>query len=653
MAVKRHFRELGKDIQNEDFDVIGIGDMSGDVFGNGMLLSKHIRLLAAFDHRDIFIDPNPNPAKTFKERERLFNTPGTTWKNFNKKLISKGGGIYSRDAKSIKLTPEIQNITGLAQSEITPAELIKALLSSPCELLWFGGIGTYIKASSQSHLEVGDKANDAIRINGVDLKAKVIGEGANLGLTQLGRIEFAQSGGKVNTDAIDNSAGVDCSDNEVNIKILLATAIANGELKAAKREKLLAAMTDNVSDLVLQHNYDQTLAISLAESNALEDHSAYMRFMDDLEAEGRLDREVENLPTTVDMQTREEMGKSVTGPEISVLNAYAKLKLFEDIVVTNVSKDKYFDATLTNYFPKALHGFKKSLKSHRLRKEIIASRLCNQIVDVGGPLFMAKLHEQTNGSVEEIATAFAIAYEVMQVREIREKIGKLDNKVSAKAQLALHQEIDTVLQRVIGWLVRNPEKGSIEQRVKRRTDSLAHVDESWINVLSTFDSRSVKARIVRFIRAGIPKNLAQDVALLRSRTTGFDVVTLVEKTNWPIRKAAELFYDIGARFKIDRLRSLSMKSTPQSHWEKLAQMRIEEDFYAAQANLALTAAVFHVKKGGSAKAATGKIIDQFVTSRLDRVENYDDAFMKVSSTGNWTLAKFAIINGQLSELIGT
>jgi glutamate dehydrogenase len=230
-AVKRHFRELGKDIQSEGFDVIGIGDMSGDVFGNGMLLSKQTRLLAAFDHRDIFIDPNPNPSKTFKERQSLFNTPGTTWQSFNKKLISKGGGVFSRSEKSIKLSPEIQKLTGLDKSELAPAELIKALLKSPCELLWFGGIGTYIKSKSETHLDVGDKANDSIRINGVELKAKVIGEGANLGATQLGRIEFARSGGRVNTDAIDNSAGVDCSDNEVNIKILLATAIANGELK--------------------------------------------------------------------------------------------------------------------------------------------------------------------------------------------------------------------------------------------------------------------------------------------------------------------------------------------------------------------------------------------------------------------------------------
>jgi glutamate dehydrogenase len=412
-------------------------------------------------------------------------------------------------------------------------------------------------------------------------------------------------------------------------------------------------MTDNVASLVLQHNYDQTLALSLAKSNAIEDHSAYMRLMDDLETAGRLDRLVENLPTTVEMQNREELGKGLTRPEIAVLNAYAKLKLFEDLVNTDIANDKYYDQTLVNYFPKALHGFKKSLNSHRLRTEIIASRLCNQIVDIGGPLFMTKLCEQTNGSEEEIATAFSIAYEVMQIGDLRKAISLLDNKVSADAQLALHHEIETVMQRVIGWLVRNPEKGTIEQRVKRRTDNLAHVDESWINVLSTFDSRSVKARIGRFVRSGIPMDLAQEVALLRARTTGFDVVTLVEKTDWPIRKAAELFYDVGARFKIDRLRSMSMKATPQTHWDKLAQRRIEEDFYAAQASLALNAAVFHVKKGGSSNTETGKIIDQYINSQTDRVHNYDDAFLKVSATGNWTLAKFAIINAQLRELIGT
>ncbi|PHR60373.1 MAG: glutamate dehydrogenase [Robiginitomaculum sp.] len=650
-AVKRHFREIGKDIQSETFNVIGVGDMSGDVFGNGMLLSKQICLLAAFDHRDIFIDPAPNPAKTFKERQRLFNTPRTTWQDFNKKLISKGGGVFSRSAKSIKLTPEIQKMTGLSVDEVTPNELIHAVLKSNCELLWFGGIGSYVKSAGENNAEVRDKANDAIRINGADLKAKVVGEGANLGMTQAGRIEFARSGGRINTDAIDNSAGVDCSDNEVNIKILLSGAIESGELKEKGRVKLLESMTDDVSALVLAHNYDQTGAISLAEMNAVDDHHAYVRFMEGLEAEGRLDRDVEGLPSVAEMQILASTGGALSRPEISVLNAYAKIKLFDDLIDTDVADDLFYEDTLLNYFPKAVHGFEKALKSHRLRREIIISRLCNQIVDVGGPVFMARLEEQTNGTADDIGKAFSVAYEVLQIGEIRKAINSLDNKISAQAQLSLHEEISIVLQRVIGWLVRRGETESISARIARRVDGLKNVDETWIDVLSNYDSRRVSARIGRFVRLGIPEDLARDVALLRSSASGFDVVALTEKTGWPIRKSAKLFYDIGGRFKIDRLRSMSMKSTPKTHWEGLAQRRIDEDFYAAQASLALAAARLHIENGGTAKASTKTIIEAYIAKIGHNVGVYEGSFTKVSASGGWTLAKFAIINAQLRELI--
>jgi len=652
-AVKRHFREMGKDIQTQEFDVIVIGDMSGDVFGNGMLLSPKIRLLAAFDHRDIFIDPNPDTAKTFKERERLFTLPRSSWQDYNKKLISKGGGVFPRSSKSIKLTAEIQKLTGLSVDAVTPNELMKALLKSQCELLWFGGIGTYIKASSESHDQASDKANNLIRINGLNLKAKVIGEGANLGVTQAGRIEFAKNGGRINTDAIDNSAGVDCSDNEVNIKILLAGAIESGELKASARVKLLEKMTDDVSTLVLRHNYDQTGALSLAQMYAREEHHAYSRFMETLEGEDKLDRDVEGLPSAVEMQNIGDKGGQLSRPEIAVLNAYAKIVLFDDLVDTDVADDPFFEQMFRDYFPKAVQGFDKALKGHRLRREIIISRLCNKIVDVGGPIFMSRLSEQTNGSAGEIAKAFTIAYEVLQIEDMRTAINALDNKISAEAQLSLQAEISTVLQRVIGWLVRRGETGSIAMRIARRTDGLSHVDEGWVNVLSNYDSRRVAARIGRFVRSGIPEDLAADVSLLRARASGFDVVELTEKTGWPIRKAAELFYDMGGRFKIDRLRTMSMKTTPKTHWERLAQQRIEEDYYAAQANLALGAARLHIDNGGTAKAGTKTMINAYIASKPHAVQAYDAVYTKINTSGGWSLAKFAIVNAQLRELLST
>ncbi|MBL4870035.1 MAG: NAD-glutamate dehydrogenase, partial [Robiginitomaculum sp.] len=452
--------------------------------------------------------------------------------------------------------------------------------------------------------------------------------------------------------AIDNSAGVDCSDNEVNIKILLSAAIESGELKPDNRVKLLAGMTEDVSKLVLQHNYDQTGALSMAEKGAKDDHHAYSRFMEELEKEGRLDRVVEGLPSVAEMQIIGKNDGQLCRPEIAVLNAYAKIKLFDDLMETDIADDPYYAQSLVNYFPKAVQGFGKALKRHRLRREIIVSRLCNQIVDVGGPLFMSRVAEQTNAGVGDIGKAFSVAYDVLQIGNIRTAIDALDNKINAKAQLSLHEEISIVLQRVIGWLVRRGENAPIAERIAMRTEGLKNVDESWIDVLSTYDKRRVAARIGRFIRSGIPQSLAQDVALLRSSASGFDVVALTDKTGWPIKRSAELFYDIGGRFKIDRLRSMSMKTIPNTHWEGLAQRRIDEDFYAAQATLALAAARLHIENGGSDTTKTDKVIAQFVTHKSHSVESYEDTFTKVSASGGWTLAKFAIMNAQLRELSG-
>ena len=366
-----------------------------------------------------------------------------------------------------------------------------------------------------------------------------------------------------------------------------------------------------------------------------------------------MDRTVEGLPSSTEMQNIGDKDGQLSRPEIAVLNAYAKIVLFDDLVSTDVAEDPFFDTMLKEYFPKAAQGFDIALAGHRLRREIIISRLCNKIVDVGGPVFMSRLTEQTNGSTGEIAKAFTIAYEVLQIRKIRAAINALDNKISADAQLSLQAEISTVMLRVIGWLVRRGETGSIEMRIARRTDGLAHVDESWVNVLSSYDSRRVSARIGRFIQSGIPEELAADVSLLRARASGFDVVELTEKTGWPIRKAAELFYDMGGRFKIDRLRSMSMKTKPQTHWEGLAQQRIEEDYYAAQAGLALDAAHLHINSGGTAKAGTKTMINAYVEKKVHAVKAYDAAYSKINASGGWSLAKFAIVNAQLRELLSS
>ncbi len=650
-AVKRHFREMGKDIQTEDFTAIGVGDMSGDVFGNGMLLSRHTKLIAAFNHLDIFIDPRPNPKTSFDERERMFALPRSTWQDYNKALISKGGGVFSRQEKAIALSPEIKELTGLTQGSVAPNELMHALLKSEAELLWFGGIGTYIKSVSQSHSDVSDKANDPIRVNGEDLKAKVIGEGANLGVTQAGRIEYARAGGRINTDAIDNSAGVDSSDNEVNIKILLGGAIDQKELKRDKRDALLASMTDDVARLVLQHNYDQTGALSLAEMRAMQDHDAYERLMMSLERRGSLNRSVEGLPGTEAMQALAAQRQALTRPEISVLLAYAKNTLFDDLIDTDVAEDPLMFKALKAYFPPALQTFEGAMKNHRLRREIIISRLINQIIDVCGPVFTLRLQEQTQGTLDNIAKAFVVAYEVLKIGSLRQDIAALDNRVQAQAQLHLQNQISIVMQRVVAWLVRRAETGLLSERIEQRAMLSGLVDTAWLDMLSPYDRRRADKRIKYYTRLDVPEALATDVALLKSRASGFDVMALSEATNWSPAQAAALFYDVGGRFKIDRIRSALINTKSDSHWERLALRHLQEDFFKAQARFAQSAATYHASNGGEPTDDVKELIQNWVLKEVPQLKAYEDTVAAMSRAGGWTVSKFAIVNAQLSDLI--
>lgn len=650
-AVKRHFRETGKDIQSEAFTVIGVGDMSGDVFGNGMLLSKHIKLVAAFNHLDIFIDPDPDVSASFDERQRLFNLPRSSWQDYETSLISKGGGIFSRQAKAIALTPEIKELTGLSEESVTPNELMKALLGASVELLWFGGIGTYIKARAQSHQEVGDKANDFIRVDGVDVKAKVLGEGANLGITQAGRIEYALAGGQVNTDAIDNSAGVDSSDNEVNIKILLGAAIDHGELKKEERDALLASMTDEVADLVLAHNYTQTGALSVAQMRATLDHDAYERFMVSLTNKGVLDRQVEGLPGTEAMQAIAASNRGLTRPELSVLFAYAKNSLFDELIQTNVADDPFMAETLKAYFPKALHGFDAALTHHRLRREIIISRLTNLMIDVCGPLFTLRLQEQTQGSLDTIAKAFIVAYESLKVAELRANIAALDNKVEAQAQGRLNNEIANVLLRVVAWLVRHDEKGTIADRVEKRATLSSLIDSAWLKLLSPYDQMRVEKRIKTYAKLGVPKDLAMDVALLKSRASAFDVMSLAEATGWSPQRSAELFYDVGGRFKIDRIRSALLNNKSNSHWERLAMRHLQEDFFKAQARFAQRVAAYAQETDFDTDGSVRTLIADWVRAEIPQIKTYEESVSTMSRGGGWTVPKFAIVNAQLSDLM--
>src|SRR5262249_1802498 len=452
---KRHFREMDTCVGKTPFNVVGVGDMSGDVFGNGMLREDTIRLLAAFDHRDIFIDPNPDPKASFAERKRLFAMTRSSWQDYAKGLISKGGGVYPRSLKEIRLSAEARQLFGVEES-VTPQELIKAILKAQVDLLFFGGIGTYIRASNETDESVGDRANDAIRITGADLNCKVIGEGANLGMTQRGRIEAAQGGVRLNTDAIDNSAGVNTSDVEVNIKIALSGPLRSGALTMKGRNALLAEMTDEVARLVLRNNYQQTLALSLAQRRGLEDLGFQQRLMQILEVRGELDRAVEFLPDEMAIADRRKRNAGLTRPELAVLLAYAKISLYGELLDSTVPDDPYLGRELNRYFPKEMsERYATALQAHRLRREIIATQLTNSMINRGGATLIVRIADQTGAASPSIAAAFAAVRNSYNLVELNSEIDALDNKVSGKVQLDLYAAVQGLLLDRLVWFLRN------------------------------------------------------------------------------------------------------------------------------------------------------------------------------------------------------
>ncbi len=593
-AVKRHFRERGKDIQSEPFTVIGCGDMSGDVFGNGMLLSKQIRLQAAFNHMHIFVDPDPqDPERLWQERQRMFDLPRSSWMDYDQSLISAGGGIFDRSAKAIELTPEIQAMTGLSAKTVTPDELIHALLKSDCELLWFGGIGTYIKSREESDAEAGDRANDSIRINGADLKAKVIGEGANLGLTQAGRIEAALNGVHLNTDAIDNSAGVDSSDHEVNIKILCTEAIRRSELPSGERNTLLASMTDDVARHVLAHNYAQTSALSLAEDSAARDHDALERLMIRLEERGVLNRTVEGLPSTTDMAQFKRDGRTLTRPEIAVLMAWTKIVLFDDLVASSVPDDPYFHDTLAGYFPEALRKYADVMQAHRLKREIISTVLANRIVDIAGPVFILRLREQTGAPSAEIVAAFEIANALFGTPGLLDQVNQLDNEVPAKRQMVLQALLSVSLATLTHGVLSVGEGQAVENRINALSAAREALASIATSDLPAFERALEQRRIKQTARDGVPSELAEAIARTKVTASAAQLSKLAARSDRPAADVAGAYLAIGDALSLDRLRAAAEQAlSDMPYWDRLATrglMRELEQLQSEATHLALKA----------------------------------------------------------------
>lgn len=600
-SVKRHFRELGHDTQTEDFTVVGVGDMSGDVFGNGMLLSEHIRLVAAFDHRHIFIDPNPDAATSYAERRRLFDLPRSSWADYNKDLLSAGGGIHPRSAKSISVNAHIREALGIEPgiTKMTPAELMQTILKAPVDLVWNGGIGTYIKSSAESNADVGDKANDAIRVNGEDLRAKVVGEGGNLGATQLGRIEFARGGGRINTDAIDNSAGVDTSDHEVNIKILLNGLVRDGDMTVKQRNKLLAEMTDEIGRLVLRNNYAQNVALANATSQSHSLLHAHQRFMRRLGRDGDLDRGLEFLPA--DRQIRELLngGKGLSQPELAVLLAYTKITAARELIRTSLPDDAHLQKLLHAYFPEQLREqFPEAVDGHALRREIITTVLVNDTVNTGGSTFLHRLREETGASIEEIVRAQFAAREIFGLGQVWDAVEALDNKVAADVQTRIRLHSRRLVERGSRWLLGNrPQPLEIAETIDFFKAGVEQVWAELPKMLMGADLEWYQSILDELTEAGVPGELAQRVAGFSSAFPVLDIVAIAERTGKDPLSVAEVYYDLADRLGITQLMDRIIELPRADRWQSMARASIREDLYAAHA--ALTADVLAVGNGTS------------------------------------------------------
>jgi glutamate dehydrogenase len=589
-SVKRHFREMGIDCQSEDFTCVGVGDMSGDVFGNGMLLSKHIKLLAAFNHLHIFVDPDPDPESSWKERKRLFDMGRSSWTDYDTKKMSKGAQIYERSAKSLKLTPQIRSLFGFDKDPVTPNELLGAILRHQADLMWFGGIGTYIKAENESAADVGDRANDAIRVNGSEVRAKVIGEGANLGVTQLGRIEFASHGGRLNSDSIDNSAGVDSSDHEVNIKILLGQVTNTGRLTEQARNKLLAKMTDEVAALVLEHNYDQTQAITLIQSRGIHMVENQHRLIKMLERKNLLNRAVEYLPDDETIAERITAKKSFVRPETAVLVSYAKLWAYEEILDSDVPDDPYLFDDLVNYFPTPLRKtYRDDIANHRLRREIIATRLTNNMINRMGGSFVNEVGEKTGKGVAEIARAWYIAHEIFDMQALWSEIESLDNKVPAETQTSMLMDTHHLLEWVTLWFLRNGEPGlNIGDHCRSFRDGMRELASNLSSTLPSHYVDDMKNRGKPYTDHGVPEALANRVANLVNLYSGCDIVQLATRRKLDVLNVARGYFAIGTRFRMGRLRAAADHMESDTHWQQLANAALIEEIYSHQLRLTET-----------------------------------------------------------------
>ncbi|MGE0140555.1 MAG: NAD-glutamate dehydrogenase [Ilumatobacteraceae bacterium] len=598
VSVRRHFRALGVDVQNDDFTVAGIGDMSGDVFGNGMMLSRHIKLLAAFDHRHIFLDPDPDPERSFDERARLFGIPRSSWAEYDPALISPGGGVFPRTAKAVPLADELRRALDVDAEALPPDELIRAILKAPVDLLWNGGVGTYVKASTELNTEVGDKNNDAVRINATELRCRVVGEGGNLGFTQRGRIEYALRGGQINTDAIDNSAGVDCSDHEVNIKILLDRVVRDGDLTGKQRDELLAAMTDDVAARVLADNEGQTRALHLAAAQAPAMRDVHVRYLDALERSGRLDRVLEQLPSTEELTNRAELDGGLTLPEFAVLLAYSKIGLFGELLASSVPEDPYLGRELEEYFPDALRTrYPDQIREHSLRREIIATRVTNRVVDRAGVTFMFRLTEETGLSAAEVARANTAAREIFGLSALWTRIEALDDLVDTPTQISLFLEVRRLAERATRWLLRNRAQPlDITATIEFFQPGVQELVALIPGLVSEERRTALDGTVRAHVDGGVPEELARSVRTSPDLIAALDITSVARSSRRPVGDVAVVYFALDEHLRLDWLQGRILGLPRDDRWQALARAALREDLHVVRS--AITAEVMRTMPPG-------------------------------------------------------
>ena len=647
-SVKRNFRELGIDVQTTDFSVVGIGDMSGDVFGNGMLLSPHIRLVAAFNHRHIFIDPAPDVAASFAERERLFRQPRSGWSDYDRRLISKGGGVFARTAKSIVLEPEAQRLLDLKHERVTPSELIRAILRADVDLLWNGGIGTYVKASHETHAQAHDKTNDEVRIDAVELRSRVIGEGGNLGLTQLARVEFARNGGLLYTDAIDNSAGVDCSDHEVNIKILLDKIVSDGDMTGKQRNRLLQSMTEDVAKLVLSDNYAQTQVISMVAGGGVEKVYEHARFIDLLEQRGTLDRRLEGLPDRKALGERQLQGAGLTKPESSVLVAYSKMNYFDALVASDVPDDPFVVQYLIEYFPSVLRErFVERIREHRLRREIAATVIAGSIVNHVGPGVGFRLREETGTDIANVARAYLAASAIFDTDSLSKAVEQLDNQVAASLQIEMLADIARFLESTTAALLREYRQGVDMTACQVRFQAGAsRLWEVMPKPLAEHDKDDFDRRARRLSKAGVPKDLARRIAGLGPMAAALDIVQVAATADVDVTKAAWVYSALTRTLQLDWIETQLEHLVVQTHWHLLARTKLQSALLGYRREI--TAQVLRSQIGDHTPRG---ILEGWTRHHHAALSRYDQLIAEFKTGGIFDFAITSLIVAGVGELL--